>query len=113
MARARRAALALLSFLLVASAATAQMRPLTTSPARLERYAVTGAALAFVASAVARLDDCAAPLEFQEKDRGSVQILEIICDQGDEPRFARLTFVRVKSTGNRLTLTPFRMEFLP
>jgi len=93
--------------------AQAQVSPVATDPADFRLYAANGASLAFVASGVSALDDCAQPLDFRESRRGSVQILEIICPGGKRPRFARLTFVRVKSARGVVGLSPFRVEFLP
>ena len=106
-----RCALAL-ALLLTATPLAAQLSPEARQPARLARYAESGATLSFVASAVSALDDCTAPLEFRERRVDSVQILEILCQEGNETRFARLTFVRVSEDG-RIRLRPFRMEFLP
>jgi hypothetical protein len=93
--------------------AFAQVSPVTITPAKLSRYINNGTTLSFVASGVSALDDCASLLEFREARNGSVQILEILCTEGEEARFARLTFIRVSDERGRISLSPFRMEFLP
>lgn len=102
-----------LALLLAATPLAAQLAPEARQPARLARYAESGATLSFVASAVSVLDDCATPLEFRERRIDAVQILEILCPAGDETRFARLTFTRLADETGRIRLRPFRMEFLP
>ncbi len=98
---------------LTATAISAQVSPITVKPARLARYMGNGGTLSFVASAVSTLGDCLAPLEFRELRRDALQILEIICTDEVETRFARLTFMRVQSKGRPVKLIPFRIEFLP
>jgi len=104
---------AMLVALLHGEIANAQLGQITTRPAKLAHYANDGATLGFVAAAVTELGACARPLEFSELSRGSVQILEIICEEGEDTRFARLTFIRVNEPGKVTSFRPFRMEFLP
>ncbi len=99
--------------ILLPVAARAQLHPLASAPADLRNYVANATALSFMAAAVAELDDCRVPLEFREVRRDALQVLEIICAQGDEPRFARLTYLRVRQPDRRLRLIPFRIEFLP
>lgn len=108
-----RCALALIPLLAAPLPLAAQLSPEARQPARLSRYAESGATLSFVASAVSALDDCAAALEFRERRVDAVRILEILCQEGGETRFVRLTFVRVSDGRGRIRLRPFRMEFLP
>ncbi len=91
----------------------AQLGQITTRPAKLARYANDGATLGFVAAAVTELGACARALEFSELSRGSVQILEIICQEGEDTRLARLTFIRISAPGKVISYRPFRVEFLP
>ncbi len=100
-------------FGLVPAATIAQIGPVTRRPADLRKYVGKASSLSFMAAGVGALDDCQQPLEFREAQKGTLQILEIICRAGDEPRFARLTFVRYTSATGRLQLSPFRIEFLP
>ncbi len=93
--------------------ALAQISPTTITPADLRKYVSSSITLSFMATGVSALDDCATPLEFREARKGALQILEILCTSEDEPRFARLTFVRYKSQSGAQALSPFRIEFLP
>jgi len=104
---------ALLPALVLAGAAQAQLHPFARDPAQLETYGQSAAAISFIAAAVAELDSCDAPLIFRDRPSDGLIIMEIICPGGDEPRFARLTFIRLKGEDGRMSLRPFRIEFLP
>jgi len=96
-----------------APASRAQISPAAKKTAELLKYVRSATSLSFMASGVAALDDCTRPLEFREMRKGALQILEILCPNGDEARFARLTYVRYVSETGQARLSPFRIEFLP
>ena len=104
---------AFLPALVLAGAAQAQLHPLARDPAQLATYGQSAAAMSFIASAVAGLGSCDGTLEFRDRPSDGVKILEIVCPGGEEPRFARLTFIRLKGEDGRVSLRPFRIEFLP